>query len=46
MYIAIAIAAALFAADRVLNALIYRAAGTVEYAARRFEASIPPLRSA
>ena len=30
----------------VLNALIYRAAGTVEYAARRFEASIPPLRKA
>lgn len=30
----------------VLNALIYRAAGTVEYAARRFEASIPPLRQA
>ena len=27
-----------------LNALIYRAAGTIEYAARRFEASIPPLR--
>ena len=30
----------------VLNALIYRAAGTVEYAARRFDASIPPLRQA
>lgn len=30
----------------VLNALIYRAAGTVEYAARRFEASIPSLRKA
>lgn len=29
-----------------LNALIHRAAGTVEYAARRFEASIPPLRQA
>ena len=29
-----------------LNALIYRAAGTIEYAARRFEASIPPLRKA
>ncbi len=27
-----------------LNALIHRAAGTIEYAARRFEASIPPLR--
>ncbi len=31
------------ARDR-LNALIHRGAGTVEYAARRFEASIPPLR--
>ena len=30
----------------VLNALIYRAAGTVEYASHRFEASIPPLRKA
>ncbi|QIL21119.1 TIR domain-containing protein [Thermomonas sp. HDW16] len=30
----------------VLNALIYRGAGTVEYAARRFEASIPPMRRA
>jgi TolB-like protein len=27
-----------------LNPLIYRAAGSVEYAARRFAASIPPLR--
>lgn len=27
-----------------LNALIHRAAGTIEYAARRFAASIPPLR--
>ena len=27
-----------------LNPLIHRAAGTIEYAARRFEASIPPLR--
>ncbi len=37
-----AIARALYL-DR-LNALIHRAAGTIEYAARRFEASIPPLR--
>jgi TolB-like protein/tetratricopeptide (TPR) repeat protein len=29
-----------------LNALIHRAAGTIEYAARRFEASMPPLRHA
>lgn len=29
-----------------LNALIHRAAGTIEYAARRFDASIPPLRQA
>lgn len=29
-----------------LNALIHRAAGTIEYAARRFEASIPHLRHA
>jgi TolB-like protein/Tfp pilus assembly protein PilF len=29
-----------------LNALIHRAAGTIEYAARRFDASIPPLRKA
>jgi tetratricopeptide (TPR) repeat protein len=27
-----------------LNALIHRAAGTIEYAARRFRESIPPLR--
>ncbi|MGH8061211.1 MAG: TIR domain-containing protein [Pseudoxanthomonas sp.] len=27
-----------------LNALIHRAAGTIEYAARRFNESIPPLR--
>ena len=27
-----------------LNALIHRAAGTIEYAARRFKESIPPLR--
>jgi tetratricopeptide (TPR) repeat protein len=31
------------ARDR-LNALLHRAAGTIEYAARRFEASIPPLQ--
>jgi tetratricopeptide (TPR) repeat protein len=29
-----------------LNPLIYRAAGSVEYAARRYAASIPPLRKA
>jgi TolB-like protein/Flp pilus assembly protein TadD len=29
-----------------LNPLIHRAAGSVEYAARRYEASIPPLRKA
>lgn len=29
-----------------LNALIHRAAGTIEYAARRFDACIPPLRKA
>jgi TolB-like protein/Flp pilus assembly protein TadD len=29
-----------------LNALIHRAAGTIEYAARRFEASIAPLQTA
>jgi TolB-like protein len=33
------------ARDR-LNALIHRAAGTIDYAARRFEACIPPLRQA
>jgi TolB-like protein/tetratricopeptide (TPR) repeat protein len=32
------------ARDR-LNPLIHRAAGTIEYAARRFDASIPPLRT-
>jgi tetratricopeptide (TPR) repeat protein len=29
-----------------LNAQIHRAAGTIEYAARRFKASIPPMRKA
>jgi len=29
-----------------LNPLIYRAAGSVEYAARRYAESIPPLRKA
>lgn len=29
-----------------LNPLIYRAAGSIEFAARRYEASIPPLRRA
>jgi TolB-like protein/Tfp pilus assembly protein PilF len=29
-----------------LNPLIYRAAGSIEYAARRYAASIPPLRKA
>jgi TolB-like protein/tetratricopeptide (TPR) repeat protein len=33
------------ARDR-LNPLIHRAAGTIEYAARRFKESIPPLRTA